>query len=258
MSTRSVDYDQIAGSYHRRYRANPMAGIAEALSALCREAGPRRMLEAGCGTGRWLAELASSVPQVCGLDLSAGMLAQARARAGSALLSRGRARHLPFADASFDLLICVNALHHFDEPQDFVAEARRTLRPGGAFATIGSDPHSGRDRWYLFDYFAGLRQTDLARYRSTGTILDWLIRAGFDRADWRVAEEVHQEFHGREVLEDPFLAKDSTSQLVLLSANAYAAGLARIQADIAAAEAEGRDLVFRAEISLMLVLGWVD
>ena len=258
MISHSVDYDQIAHTYHQRHRANPMPGVAGALSALAREIGARQALEAGCGTGRWLAELKPIVPHVFGLDLSAGILAHARARAEGALLTRGRARHLPFPSASFDLVVCVNALHHFDEPRAFIAEARRTLRPGGAFATIGSDPHSGRDSWYMFDYFEGTRQTDLQRFASTGALVDWLIGAGFKRAERRVAEEIRAEFHGREVSDNPFLAKNSTSQLVLLSDEAYAAGLARIHAALATAEAQGRDLVFRDEISLMLVIGWLD
>ena len=258
MSSHTVDYDQIAATYHQRYRANPMPGVAGALAALARQTGARRALEAGCGTGRWLAELAPLVPQVFGLDLSAGMLAQARYRAEGAHLTRGRARHLPFADASFDLLVCVNALHHFDEPRAFIAEARRTMRPGGAFATIGVDPHSQRNDWFVYEYFEGARRTDLARFASTGTILDWLIAAGFRRAEWRAAEEIRAEYHGREVLDNPFLARTSSSQLMLLTDDAYAAGLDRIRAAIAAAEREGRDVVFRDYIWLMMVVGWLD
>jgi hypothetical protein len=76
------------------------------------------------------------------------------------------------------------------------------------------------------------------------SLVNWLIGAGFKRAEWRVAEEIRAEFHGREVSDNPFLAKNSTSQLVLLSDEAYAAGLARIHAALATAEAQGR--------------GWID
>ena len=44
MSSQSVDYDQIAHTYHQRYRANPMPGVADALSALAREIGARQAL----------------------------------------------------------------------------------------------------------------------------------------------------------------------------------------------------------------------
>jgi ubiquinone/menaquinone biosynthesis C-methylase UbiE len=41
------------------------------------------------------------------------------------------------ADASFDRLFCVNALHHFRDKRAFVVEARRVLRRGGRMMTIG-------------------------------------------------------------------------------------------------------------------------
>jgi ubiquinone/menaquinone biosynthesis C-methylase UbiE len=58
----------------------------------------------------------------------------------------GHASHLPFPDAVFDLIFCVNAFHHFAHPYRFVAEARRVLRADGALAIIGMDPHLHRDR----------------------------------------------------------------------------------------------------------------
>src|SRR5437660_25768 len=78
-------------------------------------------------------------------------------------------------DAGFDLIFCVNAFHHFPQPRVFICEARRLLRPGGALAITGMDPHAGRDRWYLYDYFVGTQDTDLRRFSSSGTILDWMV-----------------------------------------------------------------------------------
>ncbi|MCT8328280.1 class I SAM-dependent methyltransferase [Albidovulum sediminis] len=46
-----------------------------------------------------------------------------------------RAEHLPFADASADLVVSMQALHHFDVPAH-LREARRILRPGGVFAAL--------------------------------------------------------------------------------------------------------------------------
>ena len=63
---------------------------------------------------------------------------------------------------------------------------------------------------------------------------------------------------GREVLDDPFLRKDSTSQLVLLSDEAYAAGLRRIEAALTEAEAVGRALIFPDDISIAMLVGRVS
>ncbi len=253
MSTEHVNYNPVAPAYDQRYVVNPLNSIAAVLRSLAE--GAERILEVGCGTGRWLAELRPIVRQVYGLDLSPGMLREARRQHGLLDLACGRAEQLPFPEAAFDLVFCVNALHHFDQPRAFICEARRLLRPGGALAVINMDPHAGRDRWYLYEYFPGTYETDLARFPSGGTILDWIIAAGFERVEWRVAERISNSQVGREVLEDHFLQKHGTSQLTLLTDEAYAAGLNRIKTALAEAEANGRRLVFPADICLMLLAG---
>ena len=257
MANTRVNYDQIAPTYNQRYTVDEFAGIATALRSLTQAVGTERVLEVGCGTGRWLAELHPIARQVYGMDLSLGMLQQARQRPGSLALICGHASHLPFPDAVFDLLFCVNAFHHFPQPRAFISEARRLLRPGGALAIAGMDPHAGRDRWYLYDYFAETRETDLRRFSSSGTILDWMVATGFERVTWRVVEHIKGQHVGRAVLEDPILQKHGTSQLALLTDEAYAAGRARLGAALDQAEAAERILVFPVEISLTMVTGRV-
>jgi ubiquinone/menaquinone biosynthesis C-methylase UbiE len=104
MSGRRVDYDRIASTYDRRYEGDGMSDTAAALLALAQGLRPELILEVGCGTGRWLADLRSVSDQLYGLDLSAGMLAGARARDTGINLVRGRAGQLPFRAASFDLV----------------------------------------------------------------------------------------------------------------------------------------------------------
>ncbi|HEX9028273.1 MAG TPA: class I SAM-dependent methyltransferase [Anaerolineales bacterium] len=254
---KTVHYDQIASTYDRRYAARPLKGVAGALHALVQGLGAGQILEVGCGTGRWLAELQPDARQIVGLDLSTGMLKKAAAKTPPSRLVCGQAGRLPFLPGAFDLVLCVNALHHFPQPAGFIREARRLLRKGGALAVIGMDPHTGSDRWYLYDYFEGTYPVDLSRYPSGGAILDWMTAAGFERVERRVAELIERQFSGREVLGDPFLQKDSTSQLVLLSDEAYAAGMRRIERDLAAAEEQGRALIFQVNLSLALVCGYV-
>ncbi len=257
MSDNRVNYNQIAPNYHQRYAVNPLAGVAGELRTLAQKGGVGDVLEVGCGTGRWLAELQSFAGRIYGVDLSPGMLSQARERDAGFRLTRADANHLPFPDAAFDLVFCVNALHHFGSPRAFVAEARRLLRPCGALAVVNMDPHTGRDRWYLYDYFAETREIDLRRFPSGGALLDWMIGVGFTRVEWRVAEHIYKEQVGREVLDDHFLQKHGTSQLALLSDEAYAAGLSRIHAALAEAEASGTEAVFTTDLWLPLMVGWI-
>jgi SAM-dependent methyltransferase len=258
MANSRVNYDHLAPTYDQRYTVSQFAGVAATLRSLSQAVGAGRVLEVGCGTGRWLAELQPVVRQMYGVDLSPGMLRQARQRSVSLTLICGHASRLPFADAGFDLIFCVNAFHHFPQPRTFISEARRLLRPGGALAIAGMDPHAGRDRWYLYDYFVGTHETDLRRFSSSGTILDWMAAAGFGRVEWRVAEHIRGQHVGQAVLQDPILQKHGTSQLALLTDEAYAAGIDQIKAALGEAQAAGRTLVFPVDISLTVVTGWME
>lgn len=257
-----VDYDRIAPGYNRRFAANDTRGVAVALRSLVRElAGerarnrePLSILEVGCGTGHWLAGLEGG-HRLRGLDLSAGMLSQARQRPIRLDLVRGRAGRLPFAGGTFDLVYCVNAIHHFDDRPAFVAEARRLLRTGGALAVAGMDPRRARAGWYVYDYFPGTYEADLARFPSWGTVADWMIAAGFTGFSWRTVETIYDAKVGRAVLRDPFLGKDATSQLTLLDDEAYAAGLERIERALAAAEEAGQTLTFPTDLMLDMLVG---
>lgn len=270
-----VDYDRISSGYDRRFAHGGTPGVAATLQGLAGELGAERILEVGCGTGHWLAGLRSihlpsassglsqsqptssgqTAPALYGLDLSAGMLRQARRHQGPLHLVWGRAGRLPFPGGRLDLVYCVNALHHFDEPLAFVHEAWRLLRPGGALAIVGSDPRTRQDGWYVYDYFPGTYEVDLARFPSWDTVQDWMARAGFDQVAWQPVEEIHGTKVGRVVLDDPFLQKDAVSQLSLLSDEAYAAGLRRIEAALAAAEAAGEGLTFATDLTLAMVSG---
>lgn len=256
MPTQRVNYDQIAPHYHQRY-ANELTGIARELRALAQAGGGGECLEVGCGTGRWFPELQVNARHVYGLDFSLGMLQQARARDERFQLTCGDANDLPFRPATFNCIVSVNALQHFADPRAFIVEARRVLRPDGALALINLDPHTGHDHWYLYEYFEGTRETDLRRFQTSGVLLDWLIAAGFKRAEWRVAERIHTQITGRAILDDYFLQKYSSSQLALLTDEMYAAGLNRIQAALADAEANGTEAKFITDLWDIMLVGWL-
>jgi len=100
------------------------------------------VLDCGIGTGRFVYALAEVHPalRIHGIDLSAGMLAQARSRLASAempaRLARGDARALPYPDASFDLVLCAHMLEHLADPWRAVHDMERVLRPGGAVVIV--------------------------------------------------------------------------------------------------------------------------
>lgn len=251
-----VKYDEVSAIYDQRYRSGGPVGIANSLRELAYKIKARRVLEVGCGTGHWLT-LMQSCEIRCGLDYSAGMLDKARQRDGSLRLIRGTAIQLPFRKDVFDFVFCIHALHHFDDSLAFVYEAQRVLRTSGAFAIIGMDPQTEQDRWYLYDYFPGTYETDLARYPSGDMILHWMKEAGFVGCKRRIAACIEHDFIGREVLSDPVLQKNGTSQLSLLTEDAFVNGMARIREALQLAERRGEEIVFPTHIALPIVVGFV-
>lgn len=251
-----VDYDRIAPTYDERYRrpeSEGTPGVLSLLNRLASEIRARLVLEAGCGTGHWLAEIDSAT--AVGIDLSAGMLVRARQRSRGYDLARATASALPFRQGVFDLVYAVNAIHHFDDARRFVVEAAGCLRRGSVIVTVGMDPSAGRDRWYLYDYFPGTLEADVARYPSSGMIGEWMREAGFGAIEMGVAHRIYGEHVGREVLAEPTLQKNGTSQLVLLTDEAYQGGRRRIDEAIARGEASGAPTRFPVDIALAYVVG---
>ncbi|MGH9629443.1 MAG: hypothetical protein ACRD7E_14070 [Bryobacteraceae bacterium] len=79
--------------------------------------------------------------------------------------------------------------------------------------------------------------------------------AGLDDIELRIVETSSSRFEGRTILEDPFLKKESNSTLALLTDDAYAAGLKRIEAAVSASEASSEPVEFRSELPFAMITG---
>jgi 2-polyprenyl-6-hydroxyphenyl methylase/3-demethylubiquinone-9 3-methyltransferase len=105
-----------------------------------------RVLDLGCGKGRFAAPLAHQGAEVIGLDRSAAMLAGA---AGTGLpfpRVLGSARRLPFGNAIFDAVIAVEVFEHLTAIDAVLFEVRRVLRPGGILAIVDKNAGSWNAR----------------------------------------------------------------------------------------------------------------
>jgi SAM-dependent methyltransferase len=94
------------------------------------------VLEVACGAAHAAEQAAPHVRQVVGIDLTPALLELGAARlhgvgVHNVLLQEGNAAALPFLDASFDLVMCRGALHHFPDPGAAIDEMARVCRPGG-------------------------------------------------------------------------------------------------------------------------------
>jgi ubiquinone/menaquinone biosynthesis C-methylase UbiE len=95
-----------------------------------------RMLDVGCGTGRFAVAVAPLVARVTGVDLTSAMLEQARRMQADSRVENVEWREvdvteLPFADGEFTVVTSRAMLHHVVEPARVMAEMRRVCAPGG-------------------------------------------------------------------------------------------------------------------------------
>jgi demethylmenaquinone methyltransferase/2-methoxy-6-polyprenyl-1,4-benzoquinol methylase len=113
-----------------------------------------RVLDLATGTGD-LAELARRRgASVIGVDLAPGMLRVARQRHPQARLVQADGLHLPFGEATVDVVTCGFALRNFTDLERIFAECVRILAPGGQLALLEVDtPRSRLLRWAHALYF---------------------------------------------------------------------------------------------------------
>jgi demethylmenaquinone methyltransferase/2-methoxy-6-polyprenyl-1,4-benzoquinol methylase len=122
------------GGWYRR-RILKLAGLKPGLD----------VLDVAVGTGllaRQARRLVGADGRVIGLDLSAGMLAEARTRLAIPLV-QARAEALPIGDATVDVVALAYGLRHLADLTATFGEFRRVLRPGGILVII----EMGRPRW---------------------------------------------------------------------------------------------------------------
>lgn len=128
----------------------PDEEVEAAILRQLRETPIETLLDAGTGTGRMLELTAPLVRRAVGIDSSPEMLTIARNRLARPELTHCRVRlgdvyRLPFAGgdatAGFDVALFHQVLHYLDEPAAAVAEAARTLRPGGRLLIADFAPH---------------------------------------------------------------------------------------------------------------------
>ena len=185
-----------------------------------------RVLDIGCGTGRWSQALAERGSRVWGVDASPEMVAEARGRGVNAKVARAEA--LPFKEGWFDRALAVLVIHVLDRPRAF-AELRRVLADDGRLA-IGTFDHAQFEDYYLNPFFPSLAAIDRARFPRREQLEAELRAAGFEprtvplhQRTVRSREWVLERIRGRFI-----------STLQLLDDDEFAEGLARAERELPA------------------------
>lgn len=139
------NYDALASAYSREISGEldhrPLERkLLEKFAAACNGL----ICDLGCGPGHVTEYLSRFNVKVIGLDLSSGILKEARARHSKIIFLQGNMLNLPFAAAELTGIIAFYSIIHFDETQvaRAFAEMFRVLKPGG-LVLLGV--HVGRD-----------------------------------------------------------------------------------------------------------------
>jgi ubiquinone/menaquinone biosynthesis C-methylase UbiE len=132
-----MDYDKgnIPSSYDagRGYSPAMLAMWLDRISKCVPHGELSKILDLGCGTGRYSAALADHFnTRVIAIDRSEKMLAEARKKSAPRVAhARASGESLPLRDASIDMVFMSMVFHHFDDPLLAMRECRRVLRAGG-------------------------------------------------------------------------------------------------------------------------------
>ncbi len=131
------------------------------------------VLDVGSGDGALASMLAPHAKSITCLDKSSKMVSAAKKRLRTALgnVVEGDIRDMPFANASFDVVLAFNVLVYLDDPSTALGEARRVLRQGGRLVVVTLDTHEEHALAAAYGH-ANLGQAPAALKRA-------LVKAGF-------------------------------------------------------------------------------
>jgi ubiquinone/menaquinone biosynthesis C-methylase UbiE len=179
---KETDYSKIAN----RYDANPIRTdlsrepiIENILKA---KSDSISLLDLACGTGNFLQkqheEYKYDKIAWYGCDLSKEMLDIAYRKAPFANLKLSDAASLPYPDASFDIVTCDFAFHHFTDKLSCIKEISRTLKNDGVIKMTNICPEHMPSSW-VYHYFPSTRAIDNDRFWSGQTLFSEFTKHGF-------------------------------------------------------------------------------
>ena len=105
-----------------------------------------RVLDVAGGDGYWAGQARRRGARAVAIDIAAGKLRRGRELASAPSLVLGDALRLPFPDASFDRVMSICAIEHFDDGPQALSEMARVLAPGGELV-MSADTLSRAAEW---------------------------------------------------------------------------------------------------------------
>jgi ubiquinone/menaquinone biosynthesis C-methylase UbiE len=239
-----MDYDatDIASAYDRGRDHGPefLDLWMNVVSSHVKDQRTKRILDLGCGTGRFTEALAVRFDaDVVGIDPSKKMLEQARSKPSDARIryEPGRGESIPLPDNSVDLVFMSMIFHHFDNPALVAKECRRVLRDDrdGATAFLRAGTRERISSYPYVEFFPE-SQPVLEERLPTNTF----VREVFEAAGFRTvtSELVTQEIAPSYSAYAEKLAAGADSVLASLSRRDFSAGMKALRAHAAHSDGE--------------------
>jgi ubiquinone/menaquinone biosynthesis C-methylase UbiE len=162
------------------------------------------VVDAACGTGRWLSWLRERGAHAVGFDFSEAMLARGAAKTGvTGRLALAELAHLPVADQSADIVLCSLSLGHAPDLAGAMGELARAVKPGGRLLLSDFHPEAAKRGWkrtfrsggYIFEVmhhsYTLAELKDAAR--QSGLELEELAEPGFDERQFEIFRRAGKE-----------------------------------------------------------------
>jgi ubiquinone/menaquinone biosynthesis C-methylase UbiE len=222
-----LDYDELAAEYAEHRRVHP--GILRYLIKEGNIESTTSVLEVGCGTGNYIGAIAGATGASCfGVDPSSEMLRVARTKTNDVSFSRAAGEKLEHGNACFDVVFCVDVIHHVDSLEEFVHQAYRVVKPGGKLLIATNSAADIRRRVPLARYFPDTVKHELHRYPRVSRLRKLMSSTGFMKT-----QTARVEFSYELTDIGPYRDK-AFSCLHLISEQALQQGLARMASDLKA------------------------
>lgn len=154
-----------------------------------RVGGHESVLEVGAGSGNFLSLFEGAARSLVALDITPGMLEQARLRHPSLQLVRGNAFVLPFRAGSFDLVSSAQALHHINRPVPVLSEMRRVCAADGHVLIVDQLATESYEQIAFMNELETLRDPSHATSRPASAFRAIAMAAGLEIVDEKIFEE---------------------------------------------------------------------
>lgn len=206
-----------------------------------------RILDLGCGTGRFTASLGDAFEcPVVGVEPSTAMLAVAVARGEPNVeWKQGHAENIPLGNGAVDAVFMSQVFHHLSEPRAALEEIRRVLSPAGHLAVRnGTRENHGEIEW--LKYFPEARELENARLPSRRELEAAVCAESFELVSRRTVRQLFassfEEYYEK-------ISRRGLSSLIGIGDDAFGAGLRRLRSLV---ESQPRDLAVYEPVDLFI------